>query len=191
MSTLTQNAADAREALTTLQTLEEPFRRAADLIGERLASGGVLLACGNGGSAADAAHLTTELICRFKDDRGPFAAACLNTNGGDLTAIGNDYDFAEVFARQVRAYAGLDAVLVVLSTSGRSENIVRALGAAREHGVPSVAMLGRDGGACAGLADVELVVPVDVTARVQECHKVIIHALCEAVEPRLRRARPS
>ena len=102
-----------------------------------------------------------------------------------MTAIGNDYSFAELFARQVKAFGSTGDLLVALSTSGKSENVRRALVQAKEFGLKSITLLGRDGGFCRGLADVELLVPQEVTARIQEAHKVIVHLLCELVEPDL------
>jgi len=153
-----------------LRDLEPGVLEAQRLMGECLLSGRKVLACGNGGSAADAAHLTTEFVCRFVENRDAYPAICLNAHGGDMTAIGNDYTFDELFARQVQAFDQPGDALVALTTSGNSANIVRALEQAKASGVASVALLGRDGGACKGLADVELCVPGGVTARIQEAH---------------------
>jgi D-sedoheptulose 7-phosphate isomerase len=144
-----------------------------------------LLACGNGGSAGDASDFTTEYACRFVSDRRPFPAINLTADGSLLTAIGNDYGFEEVFARQVRGFGKTGDVVIVLSTSGRSGNIIRALEEARRLQLGSIALLGRDGGEAKGLATVDLVVPSEVTARIQEAHKFILHVICELVEPSL------
>jgi D-sedoheptulose 7-phosphate isomerase len=175
--------------LPQLKSLELQVNAAAEAIAKSLLSGGKLLACGNGGSAADASHLTTEFVCRFNKDRKPYAALSLATHGGDITAIGNDYAFEDLFARQVEAFGRKGDVLVAITTSGKSENIRRALLAAKKSGVTSVAFLGRDGGTCAGLADIELLVPGAITARIQEGHKLLMHTICEMVEVELQAAQ--
>ena len=187
---LAQNIKQATEVLQSLGDLQAPVESASRLITEALNSGHKLLACGNGGSAADAAHLTTEFVCRFDGDRRPYPALCLATHGGDLTAVGNDYEFADIFSRQVEAFAQSGDVLIVFSTSGKSENVRRALQAATKQGIESVALLGRDGGSCAGLATVELMVRNDVTARIQEGHQLLLHTICEMVEGNLRAEVP-
>jgi phosphoheptose isomerase len=179
------NLADARALLQQLEGMESQIEAAAEVIAAALLSGQKLLACGNGGSAADASHLTTEFVSRFDRERRPYPAISLSTHGGDLTAIGNDYSFADVFARQVRAYGKAGDVLVAFTTSGKSENVRRALLAAKEIRVTTVVFLGRDGGYCAGLADVELLVGGNVTARIQEGHKFLLHTICELVEEQL------
>jgi len=182
MSFLTQNIEDVKTMLPHLQALELQVNAAAAVIEKSLLAGGKLLSCGNGGSAADALHLTTEFVCRFDKDRKPYAALSLAAHGGDLTAIGNDYCFEDIFARQVEAFGRTGDVLVAFTTSGQSENIYRALLVARQRGVISIAFLGKDGGKCAGLADIELIVPGTITARIQEGHKLLLHTLCEIVE---------
>ncbi len=183
-----RNVMEARDVLTSLLPLNSDIERAADLLSEALLSGHKLLACGNGGSAADASHLTTEFVVRFMTDRRPYPAISFTANGGDLTACGNDYSFDEVFARQVRAYGQQGDVLFAFTPSGNSENVLRALTAARNEGVGTVAFLGRDGGRSAGLADVNLIVPHEITARIQEAHKLMLHTVCEIVEQRLQAA---
>ena len=185
---LRDNIADAQSMLTTLLPLEPQVVRAADLLGDALLRGNKLLACGNGGSAADASHMTTEFVIRFQADRRPYPAISFTANGGDLTACSNDYTFDEVFARQVRAYGQHGDILFAFSTSGNSENVLRALQTAKREGITSVAMLGRDGGRSTGIADVELIVPHAVTARIQEAHKLLLHTICELVELRLHAA---
>jgi phosphoheptose isomerase len=182
---VTTNIADARALLEQLAGLESGIEAAADMIAAALLSGHKLLACGNGGSAADASHLTTEFVARFDRDRRAYPAISLASHGGDLTAIGNDYSFSDLFARQVQAYGRPEDVLVVFTTSGRSENIFRALVAAKDLSVKTIAFLGRDGGKCAGLADVELRVGSKITARIQEGHKFLLHTICELVEEQL------
>jgi phosphoheptose isomerase len=182
-------SSNLNEAIATLQQaagLGVEIEAAARTISAALLKGQKLLACGNGGSAADASHLTTEFVCRFNRDRRPYPAISLAVHGGDLTAIGNDYAFDDIFARQVQAFGDPGDVLAVFTTSGNSENIVRALNAARKFGLNTIAFLGRDGGRCAGLADIQLIVTNDVTARIQEGHKFLLHTICELVEEELR-----
>jgi phosphoheptose isomerase len=176
---------DSIAAIRSIFDLEDTVTVAADLLRETLLSGHKVLVCGNGGSASDSAHFATELACRFVADRRPFPALSLTGDGGLMTAIGNDYSYAELFARQIKAFGVPGDLLVALTTSGKSENIKRALEQAKEIGLRSIALLGRDGGFCRGLADVELLIPEQVTARIQEAHKVIVHLLCELVEPDL------
>lgn len=183
--TFANNLKEAAAVLQSLGALDAQVVTAATLIAGSLRSGHKLLACGNGGSAADAAHLTTEFVVRFVRDRRPYPAISFASNGGDLTAIGNDYSYDEVFARQVRAFAQPGDVLAVFTTSGKSPNIRRALEEAKTAGIKTIALLGRDGGVCKGLADVELIVASQTTARIQEAHKVLIHTLCELVEIQL------
>jgi phosphoheptose isomerase len=179
------NIADAQALLEQLADLESSIEAAAEMIAAALLSGHKLLACGNGGSAADASHLTTEFVARFDRERRAYPAISLAVHGGDLTAIGNDYSFADLFARQVQAYGRPGDVLAVFTTTGNSENVVRALVAAKDLSVNTIAFLGRDGGKCAGLADVELLVRGKVTARIQEGHKFLLHTICELVEGQL------
>lgn len=169
----------------SLAALETPLQHAAELIARCLTSGHKLLVCGNGGSAADGADFSTEFTCRFIDDRRPFPAMNLSEGGSLTTAIGNDYGFAEVFARQVRAFGGKGDVLVAITTSGNSPNVLRALEEAKRLGLTSVALLGRDGGKARGMAEVDLIVPGNCTARIQEAHKFLLHVICEIVEERL------
>jgi phosphoheptose isomerase len=182
---LTTNIADARAVLQQLADLEGQVEAAAATIAETLLLGHKLLACGNGGSAADASHLTTEFVGRFERERRAYPAISLAAHGGDLTAISNDYSFADLFARQVQAYGRPGDALVVFTTSGNSENIFRALVAAKDLKLKTIAFLGRDGGECAGFADVELLVRAKTTARIQEGHKFLLHTICELVEEQL------
>ncbi len=169
----------------SMAALEPQVIRAADLINRGLAAGHKILTCGNGGSAADAAHLATEFVVRYDRDRSPYPAIALTESGSTLTAAGNDYDFDQVFARQVWALGHAGDVLIAFSTSGRSATVTRALEQANRMGLSSVALLGRDGGEAAGLATVAVIVATDSTARIQEAHTLLIHALCEMVEQRL------
>ena len=185
MSLLSRNVEAAAATLQGLLALESRVEEAAVLIAAAFSSGRKLLACGNGGSAADAMHLATELMVRYDKDRRPYPALSLAASSGDLTAIANDLAFTEVFARQVEGLGQPGDVLVAITTSGRSENVRRALEVARRLELKTIALLGRDGGPTRGLADVDLLVPSLVTARIQEAHKLLIHTICERVEQRL------
>ncbi len=187
-SLLQTNIGDAKAVFDTLLAMEPQVQRAADMLADALLSGKKLLACGNGGSAADASHLTTEFVVRFNQDRRPYPAISFTANGGDLTACGNDYSFDDIFARQVRAYGQPGDVLFAFTTSGNSENVLRALQTAKREGIGTVAFLGRTGGRSAGIADVDMIVPHGVTARIQEAHKLLLHTVCELVELRLHAA---
>jgi phosphoheptose isomerase len=177
--------ADAAKTLQSVGLLEEEIRKAAEVITECLRAGNKLLACGNGGSAADAADFCTEFACRFTQDRRPYPAINLAQGGSLVTATGNDYGFEEIFARQIAAFAKPGDALVVITTSGKSANIRRALEQGQSRKLKTIALLGRDGGSCKNIADVDLIVPGDSTARIQEGHKFILHVLCEIVEPSL------
>jgi D-sedoheptulose 7-phosphate isomerase len=158
---------------------------AGDLIERCLRAENKLLVCGNGGSAADAAHFATELVVRFVKDRRAYPAICLASDGVLLTAAGNDYGFDEIFARQVAAIGVQGDVLICLTTSGKSKNVVRALEEAKARKLKTIALLGRDGGSTIGIADVDLLVRSDSTARIQEAHQLLLHLLCETIESRL------
>jgi len=179
--------AAATKTLQTIVDLESQITKAAELIADCLTNGKKVLACGNGGSAADAADFCTELACRFIEDRRPYPAMNLSQGGSLLTATGNDYGFEEVFARQVRAFGSAGDVLIAISTSGKSNNIQRAIEEARDRKLKTIAVLGRDGGSSAGVADVDLIVKGASTARIQETHKFILHVVCEICETRLLR----
>jgi phosphoheptose isomerase len=182
---VTTNIADAQAVLQQLAGLEAQVEAASAIIAEAFLSGHKLLACGNGGSAADASHLTTEFVARYDRERRAYPAISLASHGGDLTAIGNDYSFADLFARQVQAYGRPDDALAVFTTTGNSENVFRALLAAKDQKLKTIAFLGRDGGECVGLADVELLVAGKATARIQEGHKFLLHTICELVDEQL------
>ncbi len=175
----------ANQTLQSLFDLDAQVAKAADLIEKSLRAGNKLLVCGNGGSAADASHFATEFVVRFTKDRPAYPAICLSSDGGLLTAAGNDYGFDEVFARQVAAFALQGDVLVCLTTSGKSRNVERALEQAKAHKLKTIAFLGRDGGSTIGMADVDLLIRSDSTARIQEAHQLLLHVLCETIESRL------
>lgn len=179
-----------KEAIDTFQALpalEKPLTEAAETVLRCLTAGGKLLFCGNGGSAADSAHMATEFTCRFCEDRRPYPAIALTVDGGLLTAIGNDYAFQDIFARQVQAFAQPGDVLVVITSSGKSRNVLAALEEARRRDMRTIAFLGKGGGFTAGAAEIELIVPGTVTARIQEAQKFLLHVLCEMVEKKLPR----
>jgi len=178
--------------LSNLATALETLREHAALLalwggelGELLPAGGRVLVAGNGGSAAEAQHLTAELVGRYLDERQPLSALCLSAETSSLTAILNDYGAEEVFARQVQAHGRPGDVLLLLSTSGRSPNVLRAAERARAGGLRVWAMTGRRPNPLAVLADEVLAVPADSTATVQEVHLVAVHAVCAAVDAQL------
>ena len=175
----------ANQTLQSLFDLDAQVAKAADLIEESLRAGNKLLVCGNGGSAADASHFATEFVVRFTKDRPAYPAICLSVDGGLLTAAGNDYGFDKVFARQVAAFGLQGDVLICLTTSGKSRNVERALEEAKAHKLKTIAFLGRDGGSTIGMADVDLLVRSESTARIQEAHQFLLHVLCETIESRL------
>ena len=181
--------AAATKTLQSIADLGRPLAKAAEMIDQCLRGGNKLLVCGNGGSASDAAHFATELVVRFTKDRPAYPAIALAGDGGLLTAAGNDYGFDEIFARQVAAYGKENDLLICLTTSGKSKNVVRALEEAKARKLRTIALLGRDGGSTIGLADVDLLVRSDSTARIQEAHKLLLHVLCEALESRLAQNR--
>jgi D-sedoheptulose 7-phosphate isomerase len=165
---------------------------AAALMTRSLLEDGKILSCGNGGSAADAQHFSSELLNRFEFERPGLPAVALTTDSSTLTSIANDYAFIEIFAKQVRALGQPADVLLAISTSGNSENVVRAIHAAHERGLRVVALTGRDGGAIAGVlgdADVEIRVPAERTCRIQEVHLLIIHCLCDLIDAELLEPR--
>jgi len=167
----------------------EAVARAAELIITSIKAGGKVLIFGNGGSAADAQHIAAELVNRFNYDRPPIAAIALTTDTSILTSVGNDSSFDELFERQVRALGREDDVALAISTSGNSRNVLRAVDAAHELGIKTIALAGRDGGKLAGGVDVALVVEASSTQRIQETHITIGHILCELVEDALYGAR--
>lgn len=165
-----------------LESLLPQVEAAAQALTAALAGGGRLYAFGNGGSAADAQHFTAELVGRYRRERRPLPAFALTTDPSAVTCIGNDYSFADLFARQVTGMVQRGDMAVGISTSGNSENVVRGLAAARERGAVTVALTGAGGGAVADVADHVLRVPSAVTARIQEMHILIIHMLCERID---------
>lgn len=173
----------------TRDTLSDAVMTSAvDRISNALGQGRPLLVCGNGGSASDAQHITGELVGRFLKERRALKAICLSSNAAVLTAWANDYSYDSVFARQVEAYAEPGGVLLGLSTSGNSPNVVAAFDAARRLGMTTVALTGESGGKLAALSDILLAVPSRHTPLIQQAHICLYHHLCEAVEARLATA---
>ena len=169
----------------TVEVLAEPTAEAAMMLIECLMNDGKILACGNGGSAADAQHFAAEMTGRFEKERMELAAIALTTDTSALTAIGNDYGFDHVFSKQVRALGRAGDVLVGISTSGNSANVIEAIKAAHERDMHVIAMTGRDGGKIAAMlkdTDVLLNVPYPRTARIQENHILLIHAMCDCID---------
>ncbi|WP_066128925.1 phosphoheptose isomerase [Bordetella ansorpii] len=169
----------------SMHTLAEPLSAGVDLMFSALANNGRILACGNGGSAADAQHFIAELVGRFERERLPLAGITLSADTSILTAVGNDYGFDEVFERQVSALGQHGDILVALSTSGNSPNVVRAIEAARDREMHVIALTGKGGGVIGELMtpqDVHLCVPHDRTMRIQEVHGLLLHALCDGID---------
>ena len=177
-----QTKIDAADALP------EPISKAADMLVNALINSKKILACGNGGSAGDAVHFSSEMINRFERERPSLPAIALTTDMNTLTAISNDYGFDQIFAKQVKALGQPGDILLAISTSGNSSNVIEAIKAALSRDMLIIALTGRDGGEMAGLLganDVEIRVPSPSTARVQEVHLLIIHALCDLIDNRL------
>ena len=176
------------EVAKALLPLASAVSRAVDMIYSSLAAGGQLLIAGNGGSAADAQHIAAELTGRFFRERRPFRAIALHVNTSALTAIGNDYGFERVFARELTAHARSGDVLLAISTSGNSRNILYAVEAARQGNVAVIGLAGESGGQLQSVCDLCLCVPSKSTPRIQEMHITIGHTICELLEERLTEA---
>lgn len=178
-------AESAQLKMQAAKVLTEPLRMGAERMVQCLMGEGKILACGNGGSAADAQHFSAELLNRFEMERPALPAIALTTDSSTITSIANDYDFDQVFAKQVRALGQPDDLLLAISTSGNSRNIVEAIHAAHERQMGVVALTGRNGGVMAevlGQQDVHICVPHSRTARIQEVHILCLHCLCDAID---------
>jgi D-sedoheptulose 7-phosphate isomerase len=182
---LLSNLEEHRELFSRLESVAPAVEAAAALLIQALASGGKLMFCGNGGSAADSQHLASEFTGRFIKDRRPLAALSLTTDSSALTCIANDYSFDDVFYRQVVGLGREGDCLIAISTSGNSRNVIRAAEAARAGAMHTIGLLGRDGGKLRDLCDAPIVVPSSTTARIQEAHSFIGHTLCGLVEQAL------
>ncbi|MEM8845107.1 MAG: phosphoheptose isomerase [Pseudomonadota bacterium] len=171
-----------------LALIAGPISDAALLMTSALVSGNKILTCGNGGSAADAQHFSSELLNRFERERQPLPAIALTTDSSTLTSIANDYDYDLIFAKQIRALGQTDDILFAITTSGSSANLIQAVHAAHERGVRIVALTGRDGGELGALIqkdDIEIRVPGPSTARIQEVHLLVLHCLCQLIDQQL------
>jgi D-sedoheptulose 7-phosphate isomerase len=188
MSHLQRAVDDAIESIRGLVRFDAQLNQAAALVSRCLLSGHKLLICGNGGSASDATHLATEFLCRYQDDRRPYPAISLTINGEFMTAVCNDYSADEIFARQVRGLGREGDLLIAFTTSGRSRNVLRAIEDATSKGIETLCFSGRDGGFTKGRATLELLVPGNNTARIQEAHQLLFHVLCEMVDKELPKA---
>ncbi|MET0217064.1 MAG: phosphoheptose isomerase [Burkholderiales bacterium] len=178
-------AESAQLKLQAARTLAEPIAQAAERMVQCLMNDGKIMSCGNGGSAADAQHFAAELLNRFETERPGLAAIALTTDSSTLTSIANDYDYDQVFSKQVRALGLANDLLLAISTSGNSRNVVEAIEAAHERGLGVIALTGRSGGLMAGMlteGDVHICVPATNTARIQEVHLLILHCLCDAID---------
>jgi D-sedoheptulose 7-phosphate isomerase len=167
------------------EPLAEPVARAAERIARSLLNNGKMLICGNGGSAADAQHFSSELLNRFEAERPGLPAVAITTDASTLTSIANDYAYAEVFARQIRALGQPGDVLFVITTSGNSSNIIQALQAGHEKQMSCIALNGRDGGEAARVmsaGDINIPAPGASTARIQEVHGLVIHCICDLID---------
>ncbi|WP_104761527.1 D-sedoheptulose 7-phosphate isomerase [Helicobacter cetorum] len=172
-----------KEALEkSLESLQATLTQSAHLLIETLENQGKILVCGNGGSASDAQHFAAELTGRYKLERKGLSAISLNTDTSALTAIANDYGYEEVFARQLEAIGVQKDVLIGISTSGNSKNILKAYEKAKDLGIKTLSLVGRDGGKMRELSDIALIVPSNDTPRIQEIHILIIHILCDCIE---------
>jgi len=168
--------------LQALSTIRPAIDQAAELLLKTLHSGGKVLVAGNGGSAAEAAHLSTELVGRYAKNRRSLPAVALSADGSLITCIGNDYGFEQAFARQVEGLGQPGDLLVVLTSSGNSSNILAALQQAKKQGLATMAFLGRGGGKAKGMAQVELIMPTPSGAAAQEAHLFLIHYFCELID---------
>ena len=182
MSTFSAALRAHSDTFARLESLHPTLATASRAIADSLRSGGKLLLCGNGGSAADCQHIAAELTGRLYTEREPLAAVALTTDTSALTCIGNDYGYEQVFARQVRALGRRGDCLLGISTSGNSPNVLAALQVAGELGLTRIGLLGRDGGRMLPLCEVSLVVPSADTARIQEAHIFLAHTLCADIE---------
>lgn len=170
---------------SNLKTIEESVVSASGLINNAIKSGGKLMLCGNGGSAADSQHIAAELVGRFIKDRRPLPAIALSTDTSAITCISNDYGYEYIFSRQVESLGNEADVLLAISTSGNSNNIVEAIKTAKQKKLKVIGLLGKDGGVIKEMCDIPIIVPSDVTARIQEVHIFLGHFFCFMLEKSL------
>jgi D-sedoheptulose 7-phosphate isomerase len=180
-----KNIQEHQSLISNIRILDTVIFRTVTIICECIRGGGKVMLCGNGGSAADSQHLAAEFTGRFTKDRRPLPAMALTTDTSALTCIGNDYSFSDIFSRQVTGLGKKGDCLIGISTSGNSENVIKAVQSASEMGIRTIGLLGRDGGKLATMCECSIIVPSDITARVQEAHILIGHTICGAVEQNL------
>ena len=166
-------------------SIEEQWSTARDMMLQTLTQKGKLLIAGNGGSAADAQHFAAEMVGRFLKERKAYAAIALTTDSSVLTSVGNDYDFDQIFSRQIEALGHAEDCFIAISTSGNSSNIVNALKTAKDLGLKTILLSGNDGGLAADLADISIIVQSDITSHIQEAHLILYHAWCRSIEETL------
>ena len=183
-SWISQCIVDSHAAIDSLAAQLDKVAEAVDLVVGTIERGCKFLTCGNGGSAAEAMHMSEEAVGRFRDNRISLPAVSLVADGTALTCIGNDYGFDNVFSRQVEGLGNPGDLLVLFSTSGNAENLTRAFNEAKAKGMKTLAILGRDGGRLAGLADVEIIIKGTDTGRIQEAHQLLMHILLDGVDRR-------
>ena len=172
-------------AKATLKEIIKKLEKSTDLVSKSLRSKRTIFWCGNGGSAADSQHIAAEFVGRFKKDRKPLRSVALTTDTSVLTCISNDYSFNEIFSRQIKALGKKGDILVVITTSGKSENIKKVILQAKKMGIKTIGLLGKGGGDCKNILDIPIIVPSENTARIQEMHILIGHLICEIVEKKL------
>jgi D-sedoheptulose 7-phosphate isomerase len=182
MSTIEKSLDDHLLVMAEMKLYQHDIEDKFNVIKDTLARGGKIIFCGNGGSAADCQHLAAEFTGRFVRERRPLAAIALTTDTSALTCIGNDYGFEFVFSRQLSAIGNPGDMLIAISTSGNSQNIITCAKTAREMGIATLGLLGRDGGKLKDICEHVIVVPSDVTARIQEAHIFIGHIFCELID---------
>lgn len=181
-------AASIETKMQAAQTLVEPITDAANLMVQCLLADGKILSCGNGGSAGDAQHFSSEMLNRFERERPALPAIALSTDTSTLTSIANDYSYNEIFSKQLRALGREGDILLAISTSGNSQNVIEAIRVAHQRGLKVVALTGKNGGKMRELlqdTDIEICVPSNVTARTQEVHLLVIHCLCDLIDTHL------
>lgn len=173
---------ETKQRILNDSNILDMINKVSIMIAETISNGGKLVLCGNGGSASDALHFAGEIVGRFKKERKAWPAIVLNSDVATMTAIANDYGYDEVFSRQVEGQVTAKDIVIGFSTSGNSENIYKAILKSKEIGAKSVGMLGNNGGKICDVVDYPIVIPYNVTARIQECHITIVHIICEIVE---------
>ena len=170
------------DVLNSISQLDESIEKVANIFLSCLERGGTIFWCGNGGSASDSQHLAGELVGRFVDERKPLKSIALTADSAVMTCIVNDYGYEHIFSRQIEALGVKGDVLVGISTSGNSENVIHAFEIAKQHGITTIGLLGKGGGKCASVTNQSIIVPSQSTARIQEMHILIGHILCDLIE---------